>query len=374
MTDLIYDWNSSCGSCHMGDVELIDATLTEGLLSKAAWAPDGCDRIRILRGMGELGIQAAELSVEDLIHVMPDLVGGPRPICPIPTSPEAVDQVARAARMAETRAEIMLHDGPDLLACCLQARRLGIVVSFVVPDASALDSIRLAQALRRANDARVEWIHLWDPTGACTEGGVLSLIQFAQGLLGQWHSPARLAWCSGNTDSLAVFRAAAAIRAGVRRVRGTALGLGLTHCTPIDQLLVNLKLEGSWQYSTARLVEHSSEVARCLGIDLPFNYPVVGADAFRTATGVHAAAVRKASRKGDEWLADRVYSGVPARLFGAEQRIEVGPMAGRANAAAWLETHRLKPDSASIERVLAIAKKSDHTLTDLEIYLALEMI
>ena len=39
---------------------------------------------------------------------------------------------------------------------------------------------------------------------------------------------------------------------------------------------------------------------------------MVGSDAFETGTGVHAAAVIKAFRKGDAWLADRVYSGVPA--------------------------------------------------------------
>ena len=64
---------------------------------------------------------------------------------------------------------------------------------------------------------------------------------------------------------------------------------------------------------------------------MPPNYPVLGDDAFRTATGVHAAAIIKAEAKGADWLADRVYSGVPASLVGRKQGIEIGPMSGLSN-------------------------------------------
>ncbi len=71
------------------------------------------------------------------------------------------------------------------------------------------------------------------------------------------------------------------------------------------------------------------------------NYPVIGADAFRTATGVHAAAVVKAFRKGDRALMDAVYAAVPASLVGRAQQIEVGPMSGRSNVVFWLESRGL---------------------------------
>ena len=69
---------------------------------------------------------------------------------------------------------------------------------------------------------------------------------------------------------------------------------------------------------------------------IPLNYPLVGRDAFRTATGVHAAAIVKAMQKGDVWLADRVYSGVPAGMFGRHQEIGIGFMSGASNVGYWL--------------------------------------
>jgi 2-isopropylmalate synthase len=100
---------------------------------------------------------------------------------------------------------------------------------------------------------------------------------------------------------------------------------------------------------------------------IPANYPVLGHDAFRTATGVHAAAVIKAKRKGDDWLANRVYSGVPADLFGCEQIIEIGPMSGESNVVFWLEQRGIDAQSDLVKAVLEAAKQSTGLLSEAQI-------
>jgi len=104
-------------------------------------------------------------------------------------------------------------------------------------------------------------------------------------------------------------------------------------------------------------------VARACDVRIPPNYPVVGDDAFRTATGVHAAAVAKAFKKGDRALMDAVYAGVPASLVGREQEIEIGPMSGRSNVTFWLEKRGLPVTDELVDRLLSAAKASNRTLT-----------
>ena len=136
----------------------------------------------------------------------------------------------------------------------------------------------------------------------------------------------------------ATTRQIAAIRAGATRVHGCAIGIGeRVGNTPMDQLLVNLQLMGWIDHDLTALTDYCRKTSEGTGVPIPVNYPVVGDDAFRTGTGVHAAAVIKAFRKGDRWLADRVYSGVPAEMVGRHQEIEVGPMSGESNVVFWLE-------------------------------------
>jgi 2-isopropylmalate synthase len=108
-------------------------------------------------------------------------------------------------------------------------------------------------------------------------------------------------------------------------------------------------------------------VSAATGVAIPPNYPAVGRDAFRTGTGVHAAAVIKAQRKGQAWLADRIYSGVPAALVGRRQEIEVGPMSGESNVIYWLEQHDLEPTPERVGAVFRLAKSVDRLLTTDEI-------
>jgi 2-isopropylmalate synthase len=104
---------------------------------------------------------------------------------------------------------------------------------------------------------------------------------------------------------------------------------------------------------------------------MPANYPVLGRDAFRTATGVHAAAVIKAFKKNDAALVDAVYSGVPASLVARTQEIEVGPMSGKSNVIYWLESRGLEATEERVDRIFEAAKKSSTVLAEDDIRKAL---
>jgi 2-isopropylmalate synthase len=152
----------------------------------------------------------------------------------------------------------------------------------------------------------------------------------------------------------------------VYRDSGTALGVGeRVGNAEMDLLLINLRLLGAHHHDLRRLPEYTSLASRALGVSIPPSYPVVGEDAFRTATGVHAAAIAKAQKKGDAWLADRIYSGVPAGDFGLSQRIDVGHVSGISNVRSWLEAHGYDAtNDALCKHLLEAAKRATRTLRD----------
>ena len=176
-------------------------------------------------------------------------------------------------------------------------------------------------------------------------------------------------WHGHRDRGLDIPNTIAAIEAGADRVHGTALGIGeRVGNTPIDQLLVNFKLLGWIDRDLSKLSDYVKFVSKATGVPIPKGYPVVGEDAFRTGTGVHAAAVIKALKKGDDWLADRVYSGVPAGKFGLKQKIEIGPMSGKSNIVYWLKENNYKNDETTINKIFEAAKKSKKILTDEELH------
>jgi 2-isopropylmalate synthase len=180
----------------------------------------------------------------------------------------------------------------------------------------------------------------------------------------------RLDWHGHNDRGLAVVNALVALQSGADRVHGTVLGVGeRVGNAAIDQILVNLFLLGvlPGARDLSKLVELASVVSRSCHVPIPYNYPVLGGDAFRTATGVHAAAIIKAERKGDAPLADRIYSSVPAGLFGRQQEIEVGPMSGESNVQYWLRRRGITVDNAVVKKILAYAKTQVRLLTSDEI-------
>jgi 2-isopropylmalate synthase len=136
---------------------------------------------------------------------------------------------------------------------------------------------------------------------------------------------------------------------------------------PIDSLLVNMQLLGWIDRDLHRLQEYCRLVADTTGVPLPDNYPVVGKDAFRTATGVHASAIIKARARGDDWLADRIYSSVPAGMIGCRQVIEVGPMSGESNVVYWLQERGMAADPELVQEIFQKAKASAITLEEGEI-------
>jgi len=204
--------------------------------------------------------------------------------------------------------------------------------------------------------------------GHATPEGVRNLVGFVREVIAETGEPVKIDWHGHRDRGLGVINPLAAIQAGADRVHGCALGIGeRAGNSEMDLLLVNLKLLGWIDRDLTSLGKYCRLVSEGCGVPIPSNYPVVGPDAFETGTGVHAAAVIKALRRDDAWLADRVYSGVPAGEFGFRQRIRVGPMSGRSNVVFWLEEQGLDPADAVVDRIFAAAKKSDRLLTDEEL-------
>jgi 2-isopropylmalate synthase len=175
-------------------------------------------------------------------------------------------------------------------------------------------------------------------------------------------------WHGHNDRGLAIANSLAAIAAGADQVHAAALALGeRVGNTPMELMLVNLRLLGLIDHDLSKLKKYSEAVARATHTTIPPNYPVVGRDAFRTATGVHAAAIVKAYKKGDSELANSIYSGVPSQLFGLEQIIEIGPLSGKSNVLYWLEKRGIPATDELVERIYNAAKKSERILSEEEI-------
>ncbi|HET6893106.1 MAG TPA: hypothetical protein VFH31_18520, partial [Pyrinomonadaceae bacterium] len=193
-------------------------------------------------------------------------------------------------------------------------------------------------------------------------------VRFVKEIIKQQGGNVRLDWHGHQDRGLGVINSIAAIEGGADQVHGSALGIGeRVGNTPMDQLLVNLKLMGWIDNDLSRLGEYCEAASSACNWTIPYNYPVFGRDAFRTATGVHAAAVIKSYRKGDRELADLVYSGVPAGKFGLEQVIEIGPMSGKSNVIYWLEKRGIEPSAERVNRIYERAKQSSAVLATDEI-------
>jgi 2-isopropylmalate synthase len=209
---------------------------------------------------------------------------------------------------------------------------------------------------------------LCDTVGHATPSGARALVRWTRELVEELGGGIGVDWHGHQDRGLGVINTIAAVEAGADRVHGTALGIGeRVGNTPMDQLLVNLQLMGYIDRDLSALCAYCEAVSEAVGIPIPPSYPVVGNDAFRTGTGVHAAAVIKAFRRGDEMLANLVYSGVPAHLFGREQTIEVGPMSGKSNVVYWLQRRGFEPTEELVERIFQRAKQSDAVLREDEI-------
>jgi len=401
-SELIYDWNNVPGAEFKpaGEVLLTDETLRDGLQSPSVRDPGIDAKIEILHLMEDLGINHLDLglpgagprAVTDVERLAREIVNCKLKIkgnCAARTHQNDIRPVAEIQDRVGLPLEVAAFIGSspirrytenwteDFLLTTTEtavkyARSLGLEVMYVTEDTSRCDPETIKRLYKTAIECGAKAIVVCDTCGHVTPSGVMALIRFIrEEVVKPSGEKIRVDWHGHCDRGLAVANSLAALAAGADCVHGCAIGLGeRVGNTQIDQMLVNLKLMAvkPWKdQDLSKLKDYCQTVSRATGVPIPKNYPVFGEDAFRTATGVHAAAVIKAFRKGDLELANTVYSGVPAHFFGLEQIIEIGPMSGKSNVVFWLERHGLPPSEDVVERIFARAKQSDRCLTDFEI-------
>jgi 2-isopropylmalate synthase len=245
------------------------------------------------------------------------------------------------------------------------AVREGLTVMYVTEDTTRADPDTLRRLYSTAIRAGASRVCVSDTVGHATPDGAAAVVRFIAGVVEECGGGVGIDWHGHRDRDFAVSNSLAALEAGATRLHGAAIGIGeRVGNTPMDTLLVNLVLMGYLDRDLSALVEYCDAVSKATGVPIPPNYPIVGKDAFRTATGVHAAAIVKAVRKNDHDLVDAVYSGVPAALVGRQQEVDVGPMSGRSNVIFWLEKRGLTASDDVVDRILAEAKKSDAVLSE----------
>jgi 2-isopropylmalate synthase len=406
-SELIYDWNlrnrpNRLSPLHDGELSFFDETLRDGIQSPSVRDPDIETKKKILELTASLGIEAVDLglpgagprAVEDvtaLIEFAETKKLGIEYACAARTHENDINAVADIAdrtgrpiavyaflgsspiRLYAENWDVNLLVERTIMAADL-CRKRGLSMTFVTEDTTRTPPKILGRLFRVAVDHGVDRLCLCDTVGHATPDGVMDLVSFTRMALesmGVTH--VGIDWHGHNDRGLGVINNLRAIQAGADRIHGTALGIGeRVGNAALDQTLMNLKLMGELpDYDLSNLVEWCRVVAEAVGVPIPSQYPLVGDDAFRTATGVHAAAVIKAMKKGDADLADRIYSGVPASLFGKAQSIEIGFMSGESNVVYWLESRGIEAEPALVQRIFGLAKRTDHLLTDDEIAAAI---
>lgn len=396
---LIFDWNRADGTDlepARPRVELDDETLRDGLQSPSVRSPSIEQKIAILHQMAALGIESADIGLPGAgPHVVRQVEALAREIvdAKLPIAPNCAARTV----LADIRpiAEVSQRVGIAIEACCFigsspirqyaegweldRMLRLveeavafavgeGLPVMFVTEDTTRAAPADLDRLYTTAIEHGARRVCVADTVGHATPSGARNVIRFIREVVDATGEAVKVDWHGHEDRGLSVINALAAAEAGADRLHATALGIGerVGNC-PLDQLLVNMQLLGWIDRDLSSLPEYCRLVAEATGVPCPDNYPVVGRDAFRTATGVHAAAIIKARRRGDDWLADRIYSSVPAGLIGRRQVIEVGPMSGESNVLCWLAERGIEPETDLVRAVFERAKESDRVLEEEEI-------
>ncbi len=396
--ELIYDWNDAGERWERPpfQVELDDETLRDGLQSPSVRSPAIASKLRILHLIDALGIDTADIGLPGAgPHVVADVERLAREIvdqrmrvranCAARTLISDIKPIVEIAQRTGLAIEVATFIGSSPIRQYAETWTLdqmvrhtveavtfavqeGLPVMYVTEDTVRAHPATLRQLFLAAIRCGAKRLCLCDTVGHATPAGAANLVRFAREVVVESGEAIGLDWHGHCDRGLAVVNTLAAIRAGASRVHGCAIGIGeRVGNTPMDQLLVNLKLLGWIDNDLSALAEYCDTVSLETGVPIPPNYPVVGRDAFRTGTGVHAAAVIKAMRKGADWLADRVYSGVPASWVGRRQAIEIGPMSGESNVVYWLESHGIEPTAERTRALFQRAKSVDRVLTDNEI-------
>ena len=248
------------------------------------------------------------------------------------------------------------------------AKQAGLPCTFVTEDTTRSHPTTLRRLFVAAIEEGADGLALCDTVGHATPNGVFNLIHFAKSIIRGLGTNTRIDWHGHNDRGFGLGNALTAVEAGADRVHGCILGVGeRVGNTPLDLFLVNMKLLGYHTGDLSALAELVDIASSSCRVPIPVSYPVFGRDAFRTGTGVHAAAVIKALDKGADWLADRVYSGVPASWFGRHQAIEIGHMAGDSNITFWLKQRGFAPTPELVAAIRTKAKAGSRVLEEVEV-------
>lgn len=398
---MVFDWNQADGVFDWPSVqglELNDETFRDGAQNPSVVDPPVGDKIRLLHLMEALGVHAVDLGlpgagprardhVETLAREIQagslkiqancaarTLAGDIRPIAEISQRVGIELEVAMFIGISPIRQRAEGWRLEDILRLSEEALEFakgeGLPVMFVTEDSSRARPEDLKAVYRAAVRGGARRICLADTVGHATPEGVEALVRFIlEEVLAPVAPEVRVDWHGHQDRGLGLMGALAAARAGARRIHATALGIGeRVGNVPMDLLLVNLKMMGVHEADLSLLPAYGELAAAAWQVAIPHNYPVLGRDAFRTGTGVHASAILKAEKAGDEWLKDRIYSAVPAAMVGKRQEIEVSPHSGLSNVRHWLRAHDLdEEDKGLAQRILDAAKTSNHTLSAAEI-------
>jgi 2-isopropylmalate synthase len=395
MHPLIYDWNQTSRP-RPPIVLLDDETLRDGLQSPSVRCPTIDEKLQILHAIDRLGIETADIGLPGAgPHVLRDVerlaneIAGQRmrlaANCAARTLIPDIRPIAEVSQRAGIPIEVGAFIGSSplrqyaegwdidqLLKLTEEAITFavgeGLDVMYVTEDTTRADPDTLRRLYSTAIRTGAKRVCIADTAGHATPDGAAAVVRFVASVVEECGGGIGIDWHGHRDRDLAVINSIAALEAGATRLHGAAIGIGeRVGNTPMDTLLVNLVLLGYIERDLSGLVEYCALVSKVTGVAVPPNYPVVGKDAFRTATGVHAAAVVKALRKDDLELVDAVYSAVPASLVGREQEIDVGPMSGKSNVVFWLEKRGLPATDELVDRIFSKAKASSSVLTESEI-------
>lgn len=393
---LVYDWNRVDKSFTPRRVLLDDETLRDGLQCPSVRNPSIEQKLQILHLIDALGIDSADIGlpgagehaaadverlarevVDQRLRVRPNaaartMVADIRPIAEISQRVGMPIEVAAFIGSSTVRQYVEGWTIEYLQRCTEEAVsfavREGLAVLYVTEDTTRATPEALRALYLTAIRAGATRVCVADTVGHATPAGAAAVVRFVAGVIEESGAKVEIDWHGHRDRGLEIINALAALEAGATRLHGNALGIGeRVGNTPMDLLLVNLVMMGYLERDLTRLFDYCLLVAEATGMPVPPNYPVVGRDAFRTATGVHASAIAKAYRKGQHELADAVYSAVPARLFGREQEIDIGPMSGRSNVIFWLQRRGLPCGAELVDRIFETAKASATVLTEAEI-------
>ena len=396
---LIYDWNEveRRGRLIPKGVSFFDETLRDGLQNPSVRDPSIESKLRILHLMEDLGIHVADIGLpgsskrafEDVLRMCKEVAlckMNIRIACAGRTVPSDITPMVEISQRAGIPVEVYAFIGSSPIRQLAEdwdvdsiakksaeaidvAVKAGLPVAYVTEDTTRSRPEVLSTLFKTALDHGATRLCLSDTVGHATPDGVRNLIRFTQSIIaGTGAKNIGIDWHGHNDRGLALENALWALEFGADRVHGTALGIGeRVGNAQMELILLNMKLLGLLDQDLTKLMEYCKTVAEAVGWNVALNYPLVGRDAFRTATGVHAAAIIKAMQKGDAWLGDRIYSGVPAGMFGRRQEVCIGFMSGASNVNYYLRERGIEPDDALAKEILATAKTLDHIMADDEV-------